>query len=107
VSVLIENEQHLPLFATSSQFLERRESAYAVGDELLFTVRLENLFQPGRLFASPWIVHRGAETDVIDRRPRMVSAVSTGVRDTGALVQLSHDVTLDRVGAPVEEQAAN
>jgi ABC-type polysaccharide/polyol phosphate transport system ATPase subunit len=107
VSVLIENEQHLPLFASSSQFLDRDSTGYRAGDELLFTVRLENVFQPGRLFASPWIVSRGADDDLIDRRPRMVSAVSTGVRDTGGLVQLAHEVTLDRVGAPIEEQAAN
>jgi ABC-type polysaccharide/polyol phosphate transport system ATPase subunit len=93
IAVLIENEQHHPLFATSSESADERSGSYAPGDEALFSVSFENVFAPGRIHASPWIVHRGG-AKLMDRRPRMISALVSGSLQSGGLVDLPHRVEL-------------
>jgi ABC-type polysaccharide/polyol phosphate transport system ATPase subunit len=94
IAVLLENDQHHPLFATSSEWIEERTGSFAAGEEVTFSVTFENWLAPGRLFASPWVVYRGGR-DLMDRRPRMTSAVVTGTRTSGALVDLPHDITIE------------
>ena len=90
VAVLFENEQHHPLFAISTDGRRRAHRvAYAAGDEALFSVKFENPFAPGPLFATPWVLHRaraasrtaaahdvrdGARQDAQVGRPRGPSA---------------------------------
>jgi ABC-type polysaccharide/polyol phosphate transport system ATPase subunit len=89
-AVLLENDAHQPLFATSTEGVHR---SFKDGEEAVFSVTFENWFTPGRLLASPWVI-RG-ENDLFDRRPRLASIVVTGKRNTGALVDLPHDVSLE------------
>jgi ABC-type polysaccharide/polyol phosphate transport system ATPase subunit len=89
-AVVLENESRQPLFATSTEDIHR---SFAAGEEAVFSVAFENWFTPGRLYASPWVV-RG-ESDLLDRRPRLTSAVVTGSRNTGGMVDLPHDVALE------------
>jgi hypothetical protein len=56
------------------------------------------LFAPGRIHVTPWLVHEGG-ADVMDRRPRMLSAVVTGTRRTGGLVDLPHDIDISAAPA--------
>jgi ABC-type polysaccharide/polyol phosphate transport system ATPase subunit len=94
VAVVFENESRVPLFATSTDWADEQTGTYGPGDEITFSVSFENAFAPGRLYASPWIAYRG-RADVMDRRPRMVSAVVTGAHKSGGLVDLPHDVTFE------------
>jgi ABC-type polysaccharide/polyol phosphate transport system ATPase subunit len=97
VAVLFENDQHHPLFASSTDIVADRTGKtgrYGPGDEVLFSVGFENPFAPGRVHASPWVVHRGGR-DVMDRRPRMLNVIVTGLHGAGGLVDLPHDVTLE------------
>ncbi len=94
IAVLLENDRHYPLFATSSESIEERTGDFAAGEEVTFSVAFENWLAPGRLFASPWVVYRGGR-DLMDRRPRMSSAVVTGTHTSGALVDLPHDITIE------------
>jgi ABC-type polysaccharide/polyol phosphate transport system ATPase subunit len=97
---LIENEQHHPLFATSSEDGNEMTGQHEPGDETVFSISLTNPFAPGRIYATPWIVQEGT-ADVIDRRPRLASVVVAAVHRSGALVDLPHDMTYERVaGAP-------
>jgi len=91
--VVFENEQGQPLLATSSEWVEEEVGRFGPGDEVVFSVTLDMAFAPGRIYASPWVVHHGG-TPVMDRRPRMASAVVTGAHVTGGLVDLPHDVRL-------------
>ena len=93
VAVVFENEQGQPLLATSSEWVEEEVGRFGPGDEVVFSVTLDMAFAPGRIYASPWVVHHGG-TPVMDRRPRMASAVVTGAHVTGGLVDLPHDVRL-------------
>ena len=92
-AVVIENELHHPLFATSTENIHRR---FKAGDEAVFSVAFENWFTPGRLYASPWVV-RG-QADLYDRRVRMASLVVSGSRNTGGVVDLPHDVEIESAG---------
>ena len=68
------------------------------GDEALFSVSFENVLTLGRIFASPWVAYRRSP-NLMDRRPRMISAVVAGDHQSGAMVELPHEVTLRRPDA--------
>jgi ABC-type polysaccharide/polyol phosphate transport system ATPase subunit len=105
VGVLLEDESHHPLFATTSDRLDGPTGRYVPGDEIEFSVSFENVFAPGRLYASPWI--SGAKgSDLMDRRPRIVSTVVTGARASGGLVDLAHDVQLEHEGRRLDSHAS-
>ena len=92
-AVVIENDAHHPLWATSTDSVQYGTGRYAAGDEVTFSVSFENWFTPGRLFASPWVTKGG--NDLLDRRPQFTSVVVTGTRRTGGMVDLPHDITIE------------
>jgi ABC-type polysaccharide/polyol phosphate transport system ATPase subunit len=95
-AVLFENDAHQPLFATSTDAISRDTGRFEPGDQAVFSVSFENWFVPGRLFASPWVTHRDA--DLIDRRVGFASVIVAGTRETGGLVDLPHDVSIEGAG---------
>jgi ABC-type polysaccharide/polyol phosphate transport system ATPase subunit len=101
VAVVIENDRHHPLFAASTDVINRGDTGvFEPGESAIFTVSFDNVISPGRIYVSPWVVHRrGAE--LADRRPRMVTAIVAGAHVTGGLVDLPHDVALERTGDKV------
>jgi ABC-type polysaccharide/polyol phosphate transport system ATPase subunit len=92
-AVLIESAEKHPLFATSTDTIQSRTGTFGPGDEATFSVSFENLFTPGRLFASPWVVNRGG--GLLDRRPQFSSVVVSGTSQTGGVVDLPHDIALE------------
>jgi len=90
-AVLFEDELRRPVFATSSADLERRTGMRRPGEEVVFRVTFDAPFTPGRIFVTPWLVHEGG-AELIDRRTRALSAVVTGRRATGAVVDIPHDI---------------
>ena len=100
-ALLIENDRHHPLFAASTDVLNNGETGtFEAGESAIFTVGFDNVIAPGRIFATPWLVHRRG-TELADRRPRMVSAIVAGAYETGGLVDLPHDVSLERAAKEV------
>src|SRR3954447_3435106 len=94
IAVVFENDQGLPLLATSTAWAEEQTGAFAAGDEAVFSVNLEMAFAPGRIYSSPW-VDQGDGGRLMDRRPRLTTALVTGPYQTGGLVDLPHDVRLE------------
>jgi ABC-type polysaccharide/polyol phosphate transport system ATPase subunit len=94
IAVVFENEQGLPLLATSTEWAEEHTGAFGPGEEAVFSVKLEMAFAPGRIYASPW-VDQGEGGRLMDRRPRLTTALVTGPYQTGGLVDLPHDVRLE------------
>jgi ABC-type polysaccharide/polyol phosphate transport system ATPase subunit len=92
-AVLIEDELHHPLFVTSAADADCLPGPQTAGEELVFAVSFDALFAPGRIYVTPWLVHGGG-AELIDRRPRMLSAVVIGRRMTGGLVDLPHDMAV-------------
>jgi ABC-type polysaccharide/polyol phosphate transport system ATPase subunit len=93
IATVFENERHQPLMATSTDRADDGTGPFSAGDEAVFSVRLEMAFAPGRVYASPWVAHRGQR--VMDRRPQMVSVVVAGTHVSGGLVDLPHDVRFE------------
>jgi ABC-type polysaccharide/polyol phosphate transport system ATPase subunit len=98
IATLFENETGQPLMATSTDRLGGT-GAFGRGTEAEFSVHIDMVFAPGRLYASPWILHQGGYR-VMHRRPRMHSVVVAGTHVSGGLVDIPHEVRLrsaDRV----------
>ena len=92
-AILLENELHQPLFATSTSDGRIVTGQNDAGAEALFSVRFENHFAAGRIYASPWIAVRGA--GLLDRRPRVTSVVVTSPKKTGGIVEIPHEMSYD------------
>jgi energy-coupling factor transporter ATP-binding protein EcfA2 len=96
---LIESEQGHPLFAISNEDGGTATGAHDAGDEAVFRAEFANVFAPGRLYVTPWVLHDGG-APIIDRRRRLVSAVNTAVHRSGGLVDLPARTGYERaVGA--------
>ena len=103
LSVAFEDTEHRVVFATSTMWHEEVTGEFQAGEEVILRVEFENAFSPGRWFATPAVSRRGGGADFIDRRQRMVSVIVTGSTGGGGLVDLPHDLRLERVSgaAPV------
>jgi ABC-type polysaccharide/polyol phosphate transport system ATPase subunit len=106
IAVLFEDDQHHPLFASSTDWLHDHEPTFQAGEEVVFAVAFDNPFAPGRLFASPWVAYSD-RSNLMDRRPRMASVMVTGIHAAGGLVDLPHDVELVQAGEKVTVRAAS
>ncbi|HEV7847364.1 MAG TPA: ABC transporter ATP-binding protein [Thermoleophilaceae bacterium] len=93
IAALFGNERHEPLMATSTDWKENGTGSFRAGEEVEFSVRMDMAFAPGRVFATPWVVHGGHR--VMDRRPEFSSVVVAGSHVSGGLVDLPHDVRLE------------
>jgi ABC-type polysaccharide/polyol phosphate transport system ATPase subunit len=100
VAVLLEDDRHHPLWAVSNEDGDVPSGAHEPGDEAVFSVSFRNVFAPGRVYLTPWMVHAGG-APIIDRRPRLAAAVVTAVHRSGGLVDLPCTMRYDRgVRAP-------
>ncbi|MBA2505546.1 MAG: ABC transporter ATP-binding protein [Thermoleophilaceae bacterium] len=100
LAVLFENEAHQPLFATSTDWADENTGSFQAGDEVTISIAFDNAFAPGRVHATPWMVYRRSP-NLLDRRPQMASVLVTGNHVSGALVDLPHDVSIERGGVQV------
>jgi len=106
LAVMIENADHRPVFGASTIWHEERSGSYAAGEEVLLRLSFENWLAPQRYFANVSVARRGGGEDVMDRRERIASVVVTGTRAAGGLVDLPHQIAVERAGAavaPVQE----
>ena len=94
---LLEDERQHPLFAISNEDVGTITGSHAPGEDTIFGVTFRNVFAPGRVYATPWMLHDGG-APIIDRRPRMTNAVVTAVHRSGGLVDLPATATYERVG---------
>ena len=103
LSVSFEDAEHRVVFATSTTWHEQATGDFHAGEEVVLRVDFENAFSPGRWFATPSVARRGGGGDFIDRRQGVASAIVTGSRGGGGLVDLPHDLRLERASgaAPV------
>jgi ABC-type polysaccharide/polyol phosphate transport system ATPase subunit len=93
VAILLENELHQPLFATSVYDGDILPGSAKSGSEATFSVRFENHFAAGRVYVSPWVI--AGKRGLLDRRPRLASAVITSTRRSGGIVEFPHDMSYE------------
>jgi ABC-2 type transport system ATP-binding protein len=99
----LENGNHDHVLSASTLWSHARSGGFRAGDELVYRVRFDNVFAPGRYDATPAVALRGSGTSWIDRRERFCSIVVTGTQATDAIVQLPYEIDLDRSPAPRSE----
>jgi ABC-2 type transport system ATP-binding protein len=68
------------------------------GDEAVFRVAFRNILGPGRYTVSALVAD--AEGEALDAREALLSVMVTTARPTGALVDVPHEVSVERVKAP-------
>jgi ABC-type polysaccharide/polyol phosphate transport system ATPase subunit len=98
----LADEQHRRVFATTSQWQESPTGEFEAGERVELVVAFDNVFAPGRYFASPLVSHEGTGAKVMDRREEMVSVVVLGSRRGGGTVDLPNELTV----RPVDSAAA-
>ena len=94
---LLEDERQNPLFAVSNEDVGTVTGSHAPGEDAVFGVTFRNVFAPGRVYATPWILHDGGAA-IVDRRPRLTNAVVTALHRSGGLVDLPASATYERLG---------
>jgi ABC-type polysaccharide/polyol phosphate transport system ATPase subunit len=96
----IDSAKGTKLFATSSAWNGERTGSFRAGDVVVFSVAFDNVFAPGRYYASPHIaVLEGHAAGIVDRRDRAAALVVTGAAEEGSLVSVDHDFSIERVTA--------
>jgi ABC-type polysaccharide/polyol phosphate transport system ATPase subunit len=101
-SLLIENGERHPAFATSTMWEEEQTGLFRAGEMVGFRVAFENVFAPGRYYATPAVVRRGTGDQAHVRVERMTSVVVTGARSGGGIVDLPHDIRIERAQVPAK-----
>jgi ABC-type polysaccharide/polyol phosphate transport system ATPase subunit len=93
------NEWRQNHFVVNTATEHERTGHFEAGEEIVFSVAFNNLLAPGRYELSVLLAHRGSGTDIIDRWERQVSVVVAATTRTGGLVDLPHEVRLERAQA--------
>jgi ABC-type polysaccharide/polyol phosphate transport system ATPase subunit len=95
LAFLIENDRHHPLFAISNEDGGTPTGSHEAGDEAVFSVSFENVFAPGRVYVTPWVLH-GSGAAIMDRRERFATAVVTAAHVSGGVVDLPVTMRYER-----------
>jgi ABC-type polysaccharide/polyol phosphate transport system ATPase subunit len=95
LAFLIENEQHQPLFAISNEDGGSVTGRNLPGEVATFSVSFDTVFAPGRIDVTPWVLEDGG-APIIDRRPRMLSALVMAVHRSGGYVDLPAKMQYER-----------
>ena len=96
-AVAFVNGQRQNVFVASSATRSEPAGRFGPGETLEFGVSFENALAPGRYAVSTLIA--GDRQGTIDRWEGIFTFVVTGARAGGGLVDLAHEVELDRTGA--------
>jgi ABC-type polysaccharide/polyol phosphate transport system ATPase subunit len=93
---LIDAEHHL-VFAASSVWDSKPTGLFAAGEEVSVRLAFENWLAPSRYFAAASVARHGSGQDVLDYRDQLVSLIVSGSRPGGGLVDLPHELKIERV----------
>jgi ABC-type polysaccharide/polyol phosphate transport system ATPase subunit len=96
MGIAIEDEDRRQVFAANSAWVDEFTGEYAAGDEMTLSVRVRNVFAPGRYHVSAAVAKRGTGWELADHRIRFGSFVSTGTLMTGGIVDLDHEMLFAR-----------
>jgi hypothetical protein len=95
-AVAFVNAQRENVFVATTSHDRSGTGHYAPGDTATFSVSFHNARAPGRYALSTLLSHQGSGDAVIDRLENLATVVVTGARAAGGLVDLPHELTVDR-----------
>jgi ABC-type polysaccharide/polyol phosphate transport system ATPase subunit len=100
-ALALQTERGVNVFATSTAWKASHTGSFRGGEQVVLSMAFENLLAPGRYYLSPQIeLIEGPGAGIVDRRDRSAAVVVTGSGEgSGGLVNLPHDLNVDRVGA--------
>jgi ABC-type polysaccharide/polyol phosphate transport system ATPase subunit len=93
----MRNEPRHTVFSTSTDWRSERTGRFEAGETARVRARVEGWWlAPNRYTVSPSVAHAGKGADVVDLREDLSSVVVHGTRVTGGLVDLPHEITVER-----------
>ena len=95
-AVAFVSAQRQNVFVANTAHGGQATGAFGPGDTAVFAVRFENALAPGRYALSTLITRPGSGDAVIDRLENVFTIVVTGARAAGGVVDLPHEITVDR-----------
>ena len=93
-AVAFVNPQRQNVFVASTATRSEATGRFDGGETATFSVSFENALAPGRYALSTLVSHPGG--GIIDRFESIFTIVVTGARAAGGIVDLAHDVHLER-----------
>jgi ABC-type polysaccharide/polyol phosphate transport system ATPase subunit len=93
---LLRHEAGHIVFATRTDVRKVPTGRFAPGDVVTVEVTLDNWLAPGRYSLTPSLARAGAGTEALDARENLVMLTVHGTRDAGGLVDLPHDIAIER-----------
>jgi ABC-type polysaccharide/polyol phosphate transport system ATPase subunit len=93
-AVAFVNPQHQNVFVASSATRTERSGRFEGGQTVEFGVSFENALAPGRYAVSTLVARE--DHAIVDRWEGIFTFVVTGARSGGGLVDLAHDIHLER-----------
>jgi ABC-type polysaccharide/polyol phosphate transport system ATPase subunit len=94
----LQNGQRDHLMSASNLHSEPDSGTFQAGESVVFRVRFDVVFAPGRYHVTPAVAGHGGAW--IDRRERMLSVMVAGTSSTDALVDLPYELAIERGGSP-------
>jgi hypothetical protein len=93
----VRNEPRHTVFATSSDWQPRPVGTFAAGETARIRARIDGWWlAANRYTVSPSVAHAGTGDDLIDMREDLAAIVVHGTHVTGGLVDLPHEITVER-----------
>ncbi|HWC25673.1 MAG TPA: ABC transporter ATP-binding protein [Solirubrobacteraceae bacterium] len=91
----LTDPQRRVVFAVSSEWEDGAGGAYAAGDVVTAGASFDNWLAPGRYDLTAQVIQRGGGGRVMARADKAATAVVTGARSAGGLVDLPHAFFVD------------
>jgi ABC-type sulfate/molybdate transport systems ATPase subunit len=96
LAFVVRNESLHTVFTTSSDWTHGPTGSFAAGETVVAKLRFENWLTPQRYTVSPSIARNGSGADVIDLREDLAAVRIHGTRQTGALIDVPHELRVLR-----------
>jgi ABC-type polysaccharide/polyol phosphate transport system ATPase subunit len=93
------NDRRQNQFVASTEVDRAPTGSFAAGETALFSLSFENSFAPGRYHVSLVVTRGTGGLDVLERWEMMFSIVVSGEHAAGGLVDLPHDIVVERAAA--------
>ena len=92
----LQNSRRDNLLSASNLDSEQTSGTFHAGESVVFRVRFDVVFAPGRYHVTPAVAGHGGAW--IDRRERMLSVMVAGTSSTDALIDLPYELEIERDG---------
>jgi ABC-type polysaccharide/polyol phosphate transport system ATPase subunit len=101
-ATFVDGEHH-NVFAASTAWELPRTGSYRKGEVVTMRIGFRNWFAPGRYYVAISIAREVSGQHILDHRSRVASVVVSATRPGGGLVDLPHELAIERAGSATEE----